>query len=209
MFATYLQLQPNDDFIALARAHRACAHDRTSIGPSADRSRAGLRTRPSTRTGSGSGSARLGCRAPAPPPWVLARRIGPGSGSDPPPRLGEGAHRAIAGSLAARRAAIGAATVGAVLAYSANAAERDLDDLYVGLGGNPPTFNDQTKARFDDLVKEGERYQTLSVISFGIAAILGGIAAYRFVTDEKPPGRLQVTPTATPKGAGVSATIRF
>ena len=72
----------------------------------------------------------------------------------------------------------------------------------------PPRFNDATRKQYDDLVKEGERYELLSWVSFGVAAALGGVAAYRFATDEKPK-RVQVTPTASPTGAGVSAIVRF
>ncbi|HNU08438.1 MAG TPA: hypothetical protein PKO33_11785, partial [Pyrinomonadaceae bacterium] len=32
-------------------------------------------------------------------------------------------------------------TIGAVLAYSADSAENDITDLYVGLSGNPPIYD--------------------------------------------------------------------
>ena len=99
-------------------------------------------------------------------------------------------------------------TIGAVLAYSANAAENDVNDLYVGLNGTPPTFNSTTKARYDDLIAEGERYQTLSLIAFGVAGALAVTAAIRFAT-AKPAETTVITPTVSPKGAGVSATWRF
>src|SRR5690606_12441152 len=70
-----------------------------------------------TPTDPGPGGADPGAESPTPPP---SKPIQP-------------RHRAawlLVGS------AIATATIGAVLAYSANAAERDIDDLYVGLGGN-------------------------------------------------------------------------
>jgi hypothetical protein len=93
-----------------------------------------------------------------------------------------------------------------VLAYSAQAAESDVEDLYVGLGGEPPVFNPSTQQRFDDVVAEGKRYRNLSWVSFGAAAVLGGIAAWRFTIKETP---VQVTPTATTSGAGVTAGWKF
>jgi hypothetical protein len=101
-------------------------------------------------------------------------------------------------------------TVGVVLAYSANASENDLSDLYVGLEGNPPVFDERTKKRYDDLIAEGERYEKLSWISFGAAAALAGGAAVWFVlsrddSETKP----IIAPTVREHGAGVSATLRW
>ncbi len=103
--------------------------------------------------------------------------------------------------------AIAAATAGAVLAYSANAAENDVNDLYVGLGGEPPAFNDATRDRFDAVVAEGKRYQALSIASFGVAGVLGALAAWRFVVGRE--SAVRVTPAVTPSGASVSAGFRF
>ncbi len=103
--------------------------------------------------------------------------------------------------------AIAAATAGAVLAYSANAAENDVNDLYVGLGGEPPAFNDATRDRFDAVVAEGKRYQALSIASFGVAGVLGALAAWRFVVGRE--SAVRVTPAVTPSGASVSAGWKF
>jgi hypothetical protein len=106
-------------------------------------------------------------------------------------------------------------TMGAVLAYSANAAENDVDDLYVGLGGTPPVFDVRTRARFDDLIEEGERYEKLSWVGFGFAGALALGAVIRFATDDDvesepmAPKSVRVTPTISPQSAGVSATVRF
>ncbi len=132
-----------------------------------------------------------------------------GSGTDtsttPPPQLGR--HRAawllVGGGIAA-------ATAGAVLAYSASASERDIEDLYVGLGGIPPTFDASTQKKYDDLVAEGRRFEHLSWASFGVAAVLGGLATWRFLADgEGEHARLEVTPSVSPTGPKVSATLRF
>ena len=104
--------------------------------------------------------------------------------------------------------AIGFATIGSVLAYSSNAAERDLEDLYVGLAGTPPRFDDRTRARYEAVVDEGEKYEKLSWISFGIAGGLAVAATIRFLTASEPHETL-ITPTVSPTGAGASATFRF
>ncbi len=107
-------------------------------------------------------------------------------------------------------------TIGAVLAYSANAAENDLSDLYVGLAGTPPSFDARTKKRYDDLIAEGERYEKLSWVSFGLAGALGIGAAVWFYqtrgdapTDRRPAAGLQITPTVRRDGGGVAAALRF
>jgi hypothetical protein len=139
---------------------------------------------PVTGLGSGSGSAVVApLRAKHQGPWIM-----------------------IGGSVAML-------TIGAVLAYSADASENDIADLYVGLEGTPPVFDARTKQRYDDLVAEGERYEKLSWISFGIAGGLAIGAAVWFYLgrDSKPRDSksLQLTPTVREDGAGVGATVRW
>jgi len=120
----------------------------------------------------------------------------------PPAQLGR--HRGpwllVGGSIAI-------ATVGAVLAYSANAAERDVRDLYVGLNGTPPPFNAATRKLYDDAIAEGRRYQTLSIASFGLAGALAIGAAVWFALDRSE--QITVAPVIAPGAAGVSTMIRF
>jgi hypothetical protein len=102
-------------------------------------------------------------------------------------------------------------TVGAVLAYSADSAENDISDLYVGLSGNPPIFDRETKRLYEELIEEGERYETLSWVSFGLAGATAGVAAYLFWRESKRPSEkpVTVTPTVTKDGAGVRAVFSF
>jgi hypothetical protein len=133
-----------------------------------------------------------------------------GSASAPPapaPVLGRhrGAWLSIGGSIAFL-------TLGSVLAYSADAAENDVDDLYIGLNGTPPVFDARTRQRYDAAITEGQRYQTLSLISFGVAGALAVGAAVWLVVDRQrgeAPRTVRVTPSVTPGGGGVSATLRF
>lgn len=119
-----------------------------------------------------------------------------------PARLGR--HRGpwllVGGSLAL-------VTVGAVLAYSSNAAEHDVEDLYVGLNGTPPPFNSTTKRLYDDALAEGRRYETLSIVSFSLAGALAAGAALWFALDRRE--HVTVAPAVSPGGAGVSTAIRF
>ena len=104
-------------------------------------------------------------------------------------------------------------TLGAVLAYSSDAAENDIKDLYVGLAGQPPAFDERTRALYDDLVAEGERYERLSWLAVGLAgatAVTAGVLFWR--GRGEPAARLgtpTLTPTVSPDGAGVRAAFRF
>jgi hypothetical protein len=100
------------------------------------------------------------------------------------------------------------AALGGVLAYATNASENDVRDLYVGLAGQPVTFDGQTRRRYDELVTDGRRYQNLSWTAFGLAGAAAAGAAVLFVLgrdEAAPAGR--VTPLVTSRGAGVA--VRF
>jgi tetratricopeptide (TPR) repeat protein len=90
-------------------------------------------------------------------------------------------------------------TVGVVSAMSAEAAEKDLEDLYsIRVMGIPPEFSPDEQERYDDLVDQGERYQTLSWVAFGAAgaAFVGATALFllsRSDDEAPPPVSLQVT----------------
>ncbi len=145
---------------------------------------------------------------PAPTPGGAAGGdpVAGAAGSEPPPPLPPqlGRHRGpwllVGGSLAL-------VTVGAVFAYSANAAERDVEDLYVGLNGTPPPYNATTRKLHDDAIAEGRRYQTLSIVSFSLAGAMAAGAAVWFALDRGE--QLTVAPALAPGSAGVSTTIRF
>lgn len=104
--------------------------------------------------------------------------------------------------------AIGFVTIGAVLAYAAESSEADIQDLYTGLGGVTPTFDTFTRQRYDELVAQGERYERLSWIGFGIAgaAAIGAAIVFATTTQED---RIIVTPTASPTSAGAVASFSF
>jgi len=145
----------------------------------------------------GSGSAMIEPTPPVEPPAV-------GSGSAPAaalPASHQGPWILVGGSIAML-------TIGVVLAYSANASENDISDLYVGLEGNPPIFDNRTKQRYDDLIAEGERYEKLSWASFALAAgLAGGAAVWFYLGRDKH--ETVVAPTVQKDGAGVAATVRW
>ncbi len=158
----------------------------------------------STQTGSGSGSD-TGSAGSA----TITVGTGSGSGSAEKPVVRHGGNsNKVPWVLVAT--SVGFITVGAVLAYSASSSENDIDDLYQGLGGMAPSFDARTKAKYDDLVDEGERYEKLSWISFGLAGVTGIAAAVLFWKNSgKDESSVQVTPTASASGGGVSARWRF
>ena len=98
--------------------------------------------------------------------------------------------------------ALAFATTGVVLAYASNSSEADLEDLYVSLDGKPPVFDAKTRARYDDLVAEGRRYEHLSWASFGVAGGMAIGAAIMFWRSAH-----EVAPVITPNSAGVA--VRF
>jgi hypothetical protein len=172
----------------------ACGGDPTIVG--ATGSGSGSDNVVVEPVGSGSGSA-------------VPVGSGSGSGSDlaPPPPLKarhQGPWLMVGGSIAL-------VTIGAVLAYSANASENDISDLYVGLEGTPPEFDARTKKRYDDLIAEGKRYETLSRVSFGLAAGLGiGAAVWFYVTRDKSKASEKKTVRITPnEHHGISATVQW
>lgn len=209
--AAYLRIgKPTPDFFALTRERiRTCGYDPDALPADLeDPTRAATG---STGSGAGSAGASAGSAGSAGSTGSASPTLaGSGSGSDV--AIGAGSGRTVPRVGQHRTAwilvggAIAAATLGAVLGYSAKASESDLDDLYVGLGGVPPRFDDSTRAQFDDLVAEGKRYRTLSWVSFGVAGVLGGLAAWRFTIHERA---VHVTPAATPGGASVTAGWRF
>jgi hypothetical protein len=95
-------------------------------------------------------------------------------------------------------------TTGIVLAYAVESTEADLDDLYVTVNGGQPVFDAKTQARYDELVKQGDRLEKLSWISFGVAGGMAIGATVLFWKHRKEP---TVTPIVTPNSAGVS--VRF
>jgi len=139
--------------------------------------------------------------APTPAPGAAAPTAAPPP-PPPPARLGrhQGPWLLVGGSIAL-------VTAGAVLAYSANAAERDVEDLYVGLNGTPPPFNATTRKLYDDAIAEGRRYQTLSIVSFSLAGALAIGAGIWFAVDRGE--KIAVTPAGGPGTAGVSTRIQF
>jgi hypothetical protein len=110
-------------------------------------------------------------------------------------------------------AGIALVTIGAVFALSVEATEDDLADLYLtGAGEQPRAFDATTAARYQDLVDRGERYQTLSWVSFGLGAAAAAAATYWFVTAERAApasARARLTPVLAPGAAGVGARWGF
>ena len=188
-FGRYLREgKPDPHFQQLAQDHiRTCGGDPRNLvsNPPADSGSAATTAPPPPEasgsasttlpalTGSGSASTDAGSAALPPAP--------------PPPRAhgNDAAWLMVGGGLAF-------ATLGAVLAYSANSSEQDLKDLYVGLDGRPPTYDASVAKRYQSLVDEGNRYEHLSWASFGIA---GGFAVAATILFLRHPDRVEPSPS--------------
>jgi hypothetical protein len=95
-------------------------------------------------------------------------------------------------------------TTGGVLAYSAGSTNDDIKDLYAPINGVVPQFDMKTQARYQDLVDEGNRYEHLAWLSFGLAGATAIGAAILFLHDG---GGERVTPVVGPHGAGVAVSF--
>ncbi len=110
-------------------------------------------------------------------------------------------------------------TSGAVLGLSASSREEDLANLvgFRNQDGTPSTYSGTIQDRYDSLVDEGKRLDTLSKISFGIAGAAVVSAAVFFVLEAKSPGKIttassrrrMVVPVVTTNALGVSAGWEF
>ncbi|MDX2090183.1 MAG: hypothetical protein SFX73_20155 [Kofleriaceae bacterium] len=200
-YGRYLrEAKGSDAFVALTRERiRACGGDdrnlataKGSAGTAPGTSTADGNPRPEVPPPAGSGSAVAATTEPA----------APGSAVDP--AKGLPARNRAAWLLVASSVAF--ATVGGVLAYSATSAEKDIDDLYIGLNDQSPTYDERVARTYKALIAEGERYETLSLISFGLAgasAIAAGVLFWR------APDKVHIAPTASANSAGVTIGGRF
>ena len=197
-YGRYLrEARPAEAFAAITRERIvACGGD-----PNVDRangSGSGSAEPVVTDPGSGSGSA-----AVVGPGSDVGSAAGSGSAEKP---IHVGAGNRGAWILVASSIAL--VTVGGVLAYAASSAESDVDDLYVGFGGQPPAFDARTQKKYEELISEGNRYEKLSWVTFGLAgasAIGAAILFYRHAGESK----VSVAPAVTPTSGSVSATIRW
>jgi len=219
-YARYLREgKPSEQFTAATRERiTACGGDVRKLDGStgagstgADSTGAGSTGADSTGAGNASASSPRAPSGASPGKAADASPGAPSAGAAPPvtgaARLTPTNRQKAAWLLTG--GAVALATLGGVLAYATSSSENDVRDLYLGLGGQPLTFDAQTKQRYDDLVDQGHRYQYLSWVSFGLAGAAGVAAAILFVTggrddDARPP---RVTPVVTTTSAGVA--VRF
>lgn len=195
-YARYLhEAKPSQHNIDLTRERVAtCGGDWRSISAAPTPARL-----PEEAGSAGSGSA-------APPAAIAGggAALGSGTGTDPTAHQTNDLPWLMVGG------ALAFVTAAAVFAYSATSSENDIKDLYVGVTSITPVFDATIAKRYQDLLDEGHRYQYLAWASFGVATGFTVAAALLFVHDHNEhEKRLLLAPTASPTGAGVSATIRF
>jgi hypothetical protein len=215
-YGRYLrEAKGTDAFVALTRERiRACGGDDRNLATDTGSVNTAGTTSPGN-TSPGNTSPAPGNTGPAvPPPAGSGSAVVPttepaGSGSAvvaaPDPTKGLPGRNRAAWLLVASSVAF--ATVGGVLAYSATSAEKDIDDLYIGLNDQSPTYDERVARTYKALIAEGERYETLSLVSFGLAgasAVAAGILFWR-----APDNELRIAPTASANSAGVTLGGRF
>jgi hypothetical protein len=114
---------------------------------------------------------------------------------------------------------VAAVTTGAVLGLSASSREEDIENLisFRDAQGNPASFDGNTKERYEELIDEGDRLNSLSVVAFGVAGGAAAAAIVFFILDStSSSGEQQVasgnyiTPVVTADGGlGVNAGWSF
>jgi hypothetical protein len=137
--------------------------------------------------------------------WSSAARADDASAPAPEPIQSPSSSKNVAWLLVG--GALTFATTGAVLAYSTSSAEQDIRDLYTSPNGRLTRFDANTRRRYEDLVDEGNRYQTLSFVAFGLTAACAAGAAYFFWRSVHEPAAPTIAPVVTPSGAGVRLTF--
>ena len=107
---------------------------------------------------------------------------------------------------------VASATVGTVMLLSARSTERDIEDLIAFRGmGRPATFDSETKAQYEKLIDEGNRFNTLAAVAFGVSGAAAVGATLFFILDDSGEKRQRPAPALliTPGGAGISAAFHF
>jgi hypothetical protein len=133
---------------------------------------------------------------------------GPGSGSAAPAAIAVPSNRhKVAWILTGSAIALG--TLGGILAYAASSSENDVRDLYIGIGGQAPPFDAQTRKKYDDLIDQGHRYQHLSWASFGVAgaAAVGAAVLFALGRRDESAAHARMTPIVTSHSAGVAVSF--
>lgn len=109
--------------------------------------------------------------------------------------------------------AIALVTTGAVLGLSAASREEDVDNLieFRDAEGQPATYTGATRERYNDLISEGDRLESLAVVAFAASGVAAASAALFFVLDARASRREETAlrPTAGPAGVGLSWGGRF
>jgi hypothetical protein len=146
--------------------------------------------------------------APAGAAVAQAESATPSGSSAPGPYRGSG-KRAAAWITFGTGAALIAS--GVILAFSAEAVERDVADL---LRGDPPAaFDGTTRDRYNDLQAQGERYQRLSWLSFGLAGVAGIAGAVLMLWPDGEAGPTSsawhLRPQLGPDSAAITGVIDF
>jgi hypothetical protein len=101
------------------------------------------------------------------------------------------------------------------MALSGNSTQQDIEDLEAlrDDSGGMQQFDPDTQERYEELVDEGERFNTLAIVSFSVAGVAAVAATTLFIVgsgdDETSATALRITPSIGPDRATVTAGFRF
>ena len=111
--------------------------------------------------------------------------------------------------------AIALLTTGAVLGLSAASREEDVGNLidFRDADGQPATYTGATRERYNDLLAEGDRLESLAVVALAASGVAAASAALFFVLDARAAqgdeASTALRPSAGPDGVGLSWGGRF
>lgn len=112
--------------------------------------------------------------------------------------------------------AIALLTTGAVLGLSAASREEDVGNLidFRDAEGQPAIYTGATRERYNDLIAEGDRLESLAVVAFAASGVAAASAVLFFVLDARAASGddrsgTALRPTAGPGGVGLSWGGRF
>jgi hypothetical protein len=110
---------------------------------------------------------------------------------------------------------VGLATAGTILAMSGQSRTEDLRALasFRDPNGWPATYEGNVRTRYEDLVREGERFNTLATATFIAAGVTAVASITLLVLDARAGGEsgsaITLAPTVGPDHASVTARLRF
>jgi hypothetical protein len=153
-----------------------------------------------TGTGTSSGTVTEGTGSGTGAAGKTGTGTGSGSGSGSGSGTGTGTPDDSTAQLTGEKPSLTAEKPSRKRSAASEASEKDIQDLYdIRVGGRPAEWTPDLQQRYDDLIDQGDRYEKLSWVAFGVAgaAIAGAVVLFVVSSgdsgSEQPPVSLSVT----------------